>query len=92
MVLFRERRLIGGSLHFWLEAELILHQLGHLARQGVILLCACSWRVSWVWEGVKHSIVAHFMITAAVQIPLQPVGCRSNPPAGIKWGPRRAER
>jgi hypothetical protein len=55
-------------------------------------LYTCSWRVSWVREGIKRSVISNLMITSAVQVPLQPVGRWSNPAAGIKWGPRRAER
>jgi hypothetical protein len=55
-------------------------------------LRACSWRVSWMREGVKCSIVSHLMVASAVQVPLQPVVRQSNPVAGGKWGSRRAER
>jgi hypothetical protein len=60
----------NGGLHFRFEAELILHQLGHLLRQGVVLLRACSWCVTRMRESVDGTVVPHLVVASAVQIPL----------------------
>jgi hypothetical protein len=70
---------------------LILHQVGHLLSQDIILLHARGWAVARIRESIDGAVVHHFVVASTVQILLQSVASWGNPVAGSKWGSRRAK-
>jgi hypothetical protein len=66
---------------------LILHHIGHLLNQDIVLLYACSWALAQIRESIDGTIVHHFMIASTVQILLQSVASWGNLVGGSKWNP-----